>query len=215
MRLLGQEADSLAPGTPVNLAYSGALHGAGALDAFRRADAAGKQYVGHAGVTLGDYLPYPLPEDLEEAVTRWGKLRLPAVVCPLEVGAAALHPEGMERVLTMLFSQPWVAGIYFGEPTAAGAGDPTAALFDDAGAMTAAGATVDALFGTRWWTDERVTADVAGHARARVFFGRHRVTVELADGAVFETTLWVGRGADARRTVVLQPVGEAAAESEE
>ncbi len=212
VRQLQQEADALAPGTPLNLAFDGALHGPSAVDAWAQADAAGKQFVGHAGLVLGDYLPSPLPDDLDVTLHRWGRLGLPAVIAPLEVGGA---PEvgagpGLRRAMWSLFAQPWVKGIYFDGPMPSTAGDPTAVLFESSGVPTEAGLVLEELFGKTWWTKLSTSADARGHAKARVFLGRHRVTVTLPDGSQFGTTLWVGDGVGdqsaASRTVVLQPV---------
>lgn len=213
VRLLQQQADALAPGTPLNLAFDAGLAGPEARPARRSAESAAQQFVGHRGLTLGARLGPGASDVLDPALQRWRGLGRPGVVEPLAVAddPSLGSGENLRRVLRSLFAEPWIDGVYFGATTPATAGDPAAALFDDAGAPTVAGRVLDGLFAETWWTRSEVTAGPRGRASARVFFGRHRVTVTLTDGTTFSTALWVGPGGAGRRTVVLQPVSEAAA----
>jgi len=213
VRLLQQQADALAPGTPLNLAFDAGLAGPGARPARRRAESAAQQFVGHRGLSLGARLGPAASDVLDPALGRWRGLGRPGVVEPLTVAEdlSLGSGENLRRVLRLLFAEPWISGIYFGATTPESAGDPATALFDAAGHPTAAGHVLDGLFAETWWTRAQVTAGPRGHATTRVFYGRHRVSVTLPDGTSFATSLWVGPGEAGRHTVVLQPVSEAAA----
>lgn len=213
VRLLQQEADALAPGTPMNLSFSAGLVGPDAQPARRAAESAAKQFVGHQGLTLGGRLGPSAVDALDPALVGWRALGLPGVIEPLVVAEdpALGSGENLRRVLRSLFAEPWISGIYFGDTTPAASGDPAAALFDAAGIPTAAGGVLDELFAQTWWTRTQVTAGPRGRATARVFYGRHRVVVTLPDGTSFATSLWVGPGDAGPRTVVLQPVVDSAA----
>ena len=210
VRLLQQQADALAPGTPLNLTFGAGLVGPEASPARRAAESAAQQFVGHHGLTLGARLGPAAADVLDPALARWRGLSRPAVIEPLAVAEdpALGSGENLRQVLRLLFAEPWVAGIYFGDTAAATAGDPAAALFDDFGSPTAAGAVLDELFTQTWWTRAQVSAGPRGRASVRVFYGRHRVSVTLPDGSRFSTVLWVGPDDAGPRTVVLQPVSE-------
>ncbi len=210
VRLLQQGADALAPGTPLNLAFGTGLTGPEARPGQQAADAAAKQFVGHRGLTLGALLGPSSDDALDAALNGWRTLGLPGVVEPLTVNddPALDRGENLRRVLRRLFAEPWIQGVYFDASAVATKGDQSAALFETAGDPTAAGRVLDVLFAQTWWTQVGVTAGPGGRAAARVFYGRHRVTVTLPDATVFTTALWVGPGENGPRTVVLQPVSE-------
>ncbi len=212
VRLLQQEADALAPGTPLNLSFGGGLVGPEAQAARRAAESAARQFVGHHGLTLGGRLGPAALDVLDPALAGWRALGLPGVIEPLAVAEdpALGSGENLRRVLRSLFAEPWISGVYFGDTTPATSGDPAAALFDAAGGATAAGRVLDELFGQTWWTKTQVSAGPRGRATARVFYGRHRVGVTLPDGTSFSTSLWVSPEDAGGRTVVLQPAVEGA-----
>ena len=212
VRLLQQQADALAPGTPLNLAFAAGLAGPEARPARQRAESAAQQFVGHRGLTLGARLGAAACDVLDPTLERWRALARPAVIEPLAVAEdpSLSSGENLRQVLRSLFAEPWIDGIYFNAITPASAGDPAAALFDATGAPTAAGGALDELFAQTWWTRAEVTAGPRGRGATRVFYGRYRVSVTLPDGTGFTTALWVGPGDGQPHRVVLQPVSDAA-----
>ena len=126
VRLLQQQADALAPGTPLNLAFAAGLAGPEAGPARQRAESAAQQFVGHRGLTLGGRLGAAASEVLDPALERWRALARPAVIEPLAVAEdpTLASGENLRRVLRSLFAEPWIDGIYFNAITPASAGRP-------------------------------------------------------------------------------------------
>jgi endo-1,4-beta-xylanase len=107
--------------------------------------------------------------------------------------------DDVERLYTLLFSHPAVAGVTWWDFSDRGAwqGAPAGLLRADMSPKPAYGRLRE-LVRKRWWTHATVRTGAEGRAECRVFLGEHRVTVTTAAGARAVGTLSVTRGGDNR-----------------
>lgn len=84
----------------------------------------------------------------------------------------------LEQLYTTLFSHPAVNGILMWGFWEGKHWKPQTAIYRRDWTPTPAAEMYDDLVLNRWWTRTTIQADAAGAATARVFLGRHRVTVD-------------------------------------
>ena len=210
LRWLFRRASLADPSATFWLGEGQAMAGERGRRAVIEADRARQVFIPAAGLSVGQVFGAEFqPGLLRRWTQRVAGLDMPVVIDGLEVGGASdLNvPANLETTLITLFAEPTVAGVYLDGITPATARDPAAALLDEAGQPTAAGAVLERLFRTRWWTDETHASDVLGYVEARVFMGRHRVTATLPDGRQLAAEVEVDGRADPA-VLVLEPVWE-------
>lgn len=116
------------------------------------------------------------------------ELGLPIWITELDVVQAneSDRADALETVLRMAYSHPAVDGILlWGFWAGAHWKGPDAALVDEDWTVNAAGRRFDALL-AEWSSDQTLTTDATGIARARVFHGNYRFAVGTPDGATVQ-----------------------------
>lgn len=207
LRRLFDRAEAIAPGASLRIHMRDVLDRRRSLEAVRRVTAISEAFVRFDALALEQhYLGRVEHDAVRLGLSRIEGLGVPIVIASLEVtGEQPLETAMMlETVLRVLFASERVTGICLAGVTPGDAADPGAALFDDEGEATPAGAVLDSLFTRQWRTDHRAAADQLGNVDADVFPGNYRISATLPDGVVATSIVHIPRAAD-EKLIVVQP----------
>ncbi len=207
LRRLFDRARALSPQASLRIRLHEVMDRRRSFDAVRKVTAWHESFIRFDAVAIDQrFLGRVEPTSVRLSLDRLEGLRTPLVFSALEVsGEQPLETAlSLETVLRVLFASPSVEGICLAGVTPDDAAAVSAALFDDEGRPTAAGAALDNLFWKLWRTDEKRTADELGNVYARVFPGNYEIAATLTDGTLTTSLVRVSKS-DEQKLVVVQP----------